>query len=81
MYFLVIRPQNKQKAQREAFLSTLKVGDKVVTGGGIQGKITGVQQETVTVEISDRVRVKVIRGQVNPVAAAPDDQTKENEKK
>ncbi len=72
MYFLVIRPQNKQRAEREKFLSALKVGDKVVTGGGILGKITGVQADTVTVEISDRVRVKILRAQVNPVAAPPE---------
>ena len=86
MYFLVIRPQNKQRAEREKFLSALKVGDKVVTGGGILGKLTGVQADTVTVEISDRVRVKVMRSQVNPVAAAKeeaaaDDKSEEKKKK
>ena len=85
MYFLVIRPQNKQRAEREKFLSALKVGDKVVTGGGILGKLTGVEAETVTVEISDRVRVKVMRAQVNPVAAPPEaaatDDTSDDKKK
>lgn len=79
MYFLVIRPQNKQRAEREKFLSALKVGDKIVTGGGILGKLTGVQQDTVTVEISDRVRVKILRSQVNPVAAG-DDAAKDDSK-
>ena len=43
MYFLVIRPQNKQRAERERFLSSLKVGDKVVFGqyGGSTVKVDG----------------------------------------
>ena len=80
MYFLVIRPQNKQRAERERFLSALKVGDKVVTGGGVLGKITGVQENTITVEISDRVRVKVMRSYVNPVGKSDNANQEETKK-
>lgn len=64
MYFLVIRPQQKKQKEQASFLTSLKTGDKVVTSGGIFGKITGVSDNVITIEISDRVRVKVLRSMV-----------------
>ncbi len=69
-YFLLIRPQQKkQKAHRE-MLSALHRGDRIVTAGGIVGTITKVNSDTeLTVEISDGVRVRVMRGMVTDVIA------------
>ncbi len=73
-YFLVIRPQQKKAKEYHAFLSALKKGDKVLTGGGIHGTITGLTDSTVTLEIADNVRVKVHRGYViAPPQAQGDD--------
>jgi preprotein translocase subunit YajC len=63
-YFLLIRPQQKQKKEHQSLLSSLKVGDSVLTTGGIYGRITGIKDDKVTVEISDKVRVKVNRGHI-----------------
>ncbi len=63
-YFLLIRPQQKQKKEHQALLSNLKVGDNVLTAGGIYGRVTGLKDDKVTVEISDKVRVKVSRGHI-----------------
>ena len=63
-YFLLIRPQQKQKKEHQNLLSNLKVGDNVLTNGGIYGRITGIKDDKVTVEISDKVRVKVNRGHI-----------------
>jgi len=63
-YFLLIRPQQKQKKEHQNLLSNLKVGDNVLTTGGIYGRITGIKDDRVTVEISDKVRVKVSRGHI-----------------
>jgi preprotein translocase subunit YajC len=63
-YFLLIRPQQKQKKEHQSLLSNLKVGDNVLTTGGIYGRITGIKDDKVTVEISDKVRVKVNRGHI-----------------
>ena len=63
-YFLLIRPQQKQKKEHQTLLSNLKVGDNVLTTGGIYGRITGIKDDKVTVEISDKVRVKVNRGHI-----------------
>jgi len=63
-YFLLIRPQQKQRKEHQNLLSNLKVGDNVLTSGGIYGRITGIKDDRVTVEISDKVRVKVSRGHI-----------------
>jgi preprotein translocase subunit YajC len=63
-YFLLIRPQQKQKKEHQNLLSSLKVGDNVLTSGGIYGRVTGLKDDKVTVEISDKVRVKVNRGHI-----------------
>jgi preprotein translocase subunit YajC len=63
-YFLLIRPQQKQKKEHQNLLASLKVGDNVLTAGGIYGRVTGLKDDKVTVEISDKVRVKVSRGHI-----------------
>ncbi|MFO7761717.1 MAG: preprotein translocase subunit YajC [Thermodesulfobacteriota bacterium] len=60
-YFLLIRPQQKKAKQHQEFLKSLQKGDEVVTGGGMYGKITGLTDTFVTLEIADNVRVKVAR--------------------
>ena len=63
-YFLLIRPQQKKTKQHREMISNLKKGDRIVTSGGIHGRITGMDDTTLTVEIADKVRVKVARGNV-----------------
>ncbi len=63
-YFLLIRPQQKKAKEHQAMLGDLKKGDKIVTSGGIHGTITKVDDTDVTVEIADKVRVKVTRSNV-----------------
>jgi preprotein translocase subunit YajC len=63
-YFLLIRPQQKRSKEHRNLLSNLKVGDSVLTSGGIYGKITGMKDDVITVEISEKVRVKVSRGHI-----------------
>ncbi|MDH5299104.1 MAG: preprotein translocase subunit YajC [Desulfobulbaceae bacterium] len=60
-YFLLIRPQQKKAKEHQQFLSELKKGDLVVTSGGIQGKVTGLTDKVVTLEIAENVRIKVSR--------------------
>ena len=63
-YFLLIRPQQKkQKANRE-MIANLKKGDRIITSGGIYGRITAVNDNALTVEIADKVRVKIVRANV-----------------
>ncbi|QQR81980.1 MAG: preprotein translocase subunit YajC [Deltaproteobacteria bacterium] len=66
-YFLLIRPQSKQRKQHQDLLNTLKKGDEVVTAGGIHGKVHGVADNIVTLEIADNVRVKMDKQQITSV--------------
>lgn len=72
MYFLMIRPQQKKQKEHQSMLSAIQKGDKVQTNGGIIGTVTGLDQETLTVEIAPQVRVKVGRGFVARVIRPQD---------
>jgi preprotein translocase subunit YajC len=63
-YFLLIRPQQKKSKDHREMIKNLRKGDRIMTGGGIHGRITGMGETTLTVEIADRVRVKVNRGNI-----------------
>ena len=60
-YFLIIRPQQKKQKELKEMLASLNYGDLVLTSGGLQGKITGITDAVVTLEVADKVRVKVSR--------------------
>jgi preprotein translocase subunit YajC len=61
LYLIVIRPQRKrQNAQRQAH-SELQVGDDVLTAGGVYGRVTGIDDDEVRVEIAPKVQVRVAR--------------------
>jgi preprotein translocase subunit YajC len=58
-YFFMIRPQMKRQKETRQFREGLKKGDKVVTTGGIYGKIVSVQETTINLEIAKDVQIKV----------------------
>jgi preprotein translocase subunit YajC len=60
----VIRPQSRQQKEQKKMLSQLQRGDAIVTSGGLHGRITGISDEVLTVEIAERVRVKISRSAV-----------------
>ncbi|HEY0708612.1 MAG TPA: preprotein translocase subunit YajC [Polyangia bacterium] len=64
MYFLVIRPQNKKAKQQALMISQLKRGDDVVTSGGLIGRITGIKDDEVTLQVQEGVRFRVLRSSV-----------------
>ena len=61
-YFLLIRPQQKKAKEHKALLESLKKGDKVVTAGGLHGKVTALDDKIVTLEIANGVNVKFNKG-------------------
>jgi preprotein translocase subunit YajC len=63
-YFLLIRPQQKKTKEHRDMVAGIKKGDRIITSGGIHGQITAVDDTTLTVEISDKVRVKLNRANV-----------------
>lgn len=66
-YFLLIRPQQKKQKAVKEMLKDLNRGDMVMTTGGLHGKITGMTEQVATLEISDKVRVKVARTHIAAV--------------
>jgi preprotein translocase subunit YajC len=75
-YFLLIRPQQKRAKEHKQMLANIQKGDTVFTAGGLRGRITGLDENVITMEISDKVRVKVNRsavgGLVSKGEAAPE---------
>jgi preprotein translocase subunit YajC len=61
-YFLLIRPQQKKAKEHKALLDSLKKGDRVVTAGGMHGKVTALDDKIVTLEIANGVNVKYNKG-------------------
>ena len=61
MYVLLIRPQRQQAKRHQEMLSSISVGDEVVTAGGIYGEVTGIDDERVQLEIDADVRIAVAR--------------------
>jgi preprotein translocase subunit YajC len=59
-YFFMIRPQQTKAKEQQAFVNALKEGDKVVTAGGVHGKIISVRDKTVVVEIDAAKGVRVV---------------------
>jgi len=66
-YFLMFRPQQKIRKQHNQMLAELKSGDKVVNSGGLYGEVTGIDNNTVTLEIAPKVRVKVTKESISAV--------------
>ncbi|GHT61501.1 preprotein translocase subunit YajC [Bacteroidia bacterium] len=64
MYFMMIRPQQKRQKEIQKMRESIKVGDKVVTAGGIHGKIKEVNNSDFLVEIADNIRIRVDKASV-----------------
>ncbi len=66
-YFLVLRPQSRKAKEHQKMLSELKKGDDVATQGGIIGRITGIKDNEVTLQVQEGVRVRFLRSAVTGV--------------
>ncbi len=73
MYFLLIRPQQKKMKEHQAMVAAIKRGDRVITQGGIIGKVTKVKDGgEIEVEIADGVRVRVVQSTIQKVLSKTD---------
>ena len=69
-YFLLIRPQQKRMKQHRELIGSVKKGDTVVTGGGLVGKATKVDEQEVEVEIAPNTRVRAVKSTLSDVRPA-----------
>ncbi|WP_319759466.1 preprotein translocase subunit YajC [Maridesulfovibrio sp.] len=67
-YFLLIRPQQKKAKEHKAMLDAIQRGDRVLTAGGIYGRVTAVDGDELTVELAEGLQVKVERSFVSNLA-------------
>jgi len=76
-YFVILLPMKKKQKKVQEFLSALKVGDKIVTSGGIFGAITKVGEDAIQIQVAPNVRLDVARAAIvgyqgqAPVVEAP----------
>jgi preprotein translocase subunit YajC len=69
LYFLILRPQSKKQKERQKLLEALQKGDKVVTIGGVHGKIMGFKDDdkTIIIKVDDNVKLDVDRTAISNV--------------
>jgi preprotein translocase subunit YajC len=67
IYFLMIRPQQKRVKDHQAMIAAVKKNDIAVTGGGLIGKVTKVEDNEIELEIASGVKVRVVKGTLSEV--------------
>ena len=70
MYFLMIRPQKKRMQEEQTFINKLAHGDEVYTKSGILGKVTGITEKVVTLELDGGAKMKVLKSHIGGSSAA-----------
>ena len=63
-YFIILLPMKRKQAKVQEFLDTLKVGDRIVTTGGIYGQVTRLGGDVIQIQIADKVRIDVSRAAI-----------------
>lgn len=70
LYFILIRPQQKQQKKHQALLASLKRGDEVILSSGIMGKVFSVEDRIVVIEIGDKTKIKVLKQAVQGIVGS-----------
>jgi len=81
MYVLMIRPQQKQNKLRQQMLANLEKGDKIITAGGIHGRITSMKDETINLEIAPNVIITLQKSGIGVVKDEEDEKHQKQAKK
>lgn len=76
-WFLMIRPEQKARKARLAMLAAVKKGDKVMTSGGLYGQVVQVQDDVMTLQVAEGVRMRFARSAIQTVEADPSDKAVE----
>ena len=70
-YFVILMPMQRKQKKVQEFQQSLKVGDRVITTGGIFGEITKVSDESVQLQIADKVRIDISRAAIGGIQGQP----------
>ncbi len=63
-YFIILLPMKRKQQKIQAFLDSLKVGDRVITTGGIYGQVTRVGDQSVQLQVADKIRIEVAKAAI-----------------
>ncbi|MBI3049506.1 MAG: preprotein translocase subunit YajC [Acidobacteria bacterium] len=63
-YFLILQPMRRRQHKVREFLAALKVGDRIVTSGGLFGTITRLSDQSVQIQVADKVRIEIARNAI-----------------
>ena len=66
-YFIILLPMKRKQQKVQEFLDSLKVGDRVITTGGLYGQITRLGEQSVQLQIADKVRIEVSRAAIGGI--------------
>lgn len=67
-FFMIYRPQKKRQKEREALLSAIEKGDKVVTTGGMHGTVAAIEDNTILIQVADNTKIRFERSAVTTIA-------------
>ena len=81
MYFLIIRPQRTQMKKRGEMLAAIRRGDTVITGGGLVGKVTKVNEDDLEIDLGNGVKVTALRATIADVRVKGEPVANQNAKK
>ncbi len=70
-YFIILLPMKRKQQKVQEFLTGLKVGDRVITTGGIYGQITRLGEQAVQLQIADKIRIDVARAAIGGLQGQP----------
>ena len=70
-YFVILLPMRKKQQKVDQFLGSLKAGDRVITTGGIYGQITKLNDQTVQLQIADKLRIEVAKASIGGFQGQP----------
>ena len=66
-YFILIRPEKKKRHDHEKRINQLKKGDRIITAGGIYGKIVGMKENAAVVQIAENVKVEILKSSISTI--------------
>jgi preprotein translocase subunit YajC len=70
-YFIILRPMRQKQLKVQKFLEALKVGDRVITTGGIYGQVTRLGEQSIQIQIADKIRIEVARASIGGYQGQP----------
>jgi preprotein translocase subunit YajC len=70
-YFIILLPMKRKQRKIQEFLNNLKVGDRVITTGGIYGQVTKLSEQSVQLQIADKIRIEVAKASIGGYQGKP----------